>query len=232
MTKFNIWRMGAIAAVTILIITVWYFREVNESVKRNNELLKSERAVLEKKVNEAVLQKKAIESELSSSKKERALLAERVNKHENEKEALNAELEKLKASMAKLNNNIAEKNAEISKLLRELEGYASGVGRQAERAAAAAGGDTIELSPITVELAPEKPKLNARVIDVNREYNFLVMSAGRNQGVKKDDALYVLRGRTMLGRVVVEKVGANVSVGKPLYKSLKDAVEKGDRVSF
>ena len=56
--------------------------------------------------------------------------------------------------------------------------------------------------------------------------------AGSDSGVRVGDSLFVFRGGKLLGRLVVEKVSEDACVAKGYYKSVRDAVRKGDKVTF
>lgn len=87
------------------------------------------------------------------------------------------------------------------------------------------------LAPITVK-APQPLRDNFKVLDVNKDYGFIVIDAGAKDDIKNGDSLSVFRNKTVVGRVVVEKVSDDVSIAKTLYKSVTDTVRKGDAVSY
>ncbi|GEM_PF-6843147 len=70
--------------------------------------------------------------------------------------------------------------------------------------------------PIIVPTPPPMPEetkkyLNGEVLVANREFNFVVVSIGKQTGIKEGDRLYVYDGERCLGEIYVETVRENIS---------------------
>lgn len=84
--------------------------------------------------------------------------------------------------------------------------------------------------------ASSKPSAGAssasdgQVVVVNREYDFIVMNLGKNQGLIVGQEFQVMRNREVLGRVKVEKVYDELSAAAILPNSKKDSIREGDSV--
>lgn len=76
----------------------------------------------------------------------------------------------------------------------------------------------------------EASSLQGQVIVVNREYDFIVVNLGSNQGLALGQEFQVVRGDQVLGRVKVEKVYDELSAAAILPNSNKDAIREGDAV--
>lgn len=237
--KFNLWRIITIVAVSFLILIIWYLQELNESVKKNNALLVVEKTSLEKKINELYSQKAALESRLTETAKEKENLLNKAAEYEKNIKKFTDEIENIKGQLAAANDGITKKDTEIAALTKKISEYETSIASLKEKISLLSdsesgkemkSGSTAEPAPITA--ASEAKRIDGKVIDVNKKYGFIVINIGRTSGIKKDDSLFVFRHDNMLGRVVVEKVGEEASIAKVLYKSLGDAVEKGDRISY
>jgi len=68
------------------------------------------------------------------------------------------------------------------------------------------------------------------IIVVNREYDFVVMNIGKNQGLTLGQEFQILRGSEILGRVKVEKLYEELSAAAILPDSDKSLIREGDTV--
>ena len=71
---------------------------------------------------------------------------------------------------------------------------------------------------------------NGQVVVINREYDFIVMNMGKNQGLAIGQQFKIVRGGEVLGTVKVEKVYDELSAAAILPESKKDAISEGDAV--
>lgn len=236
--KFNLWRMIAIVLALFFLLVVWYMREVNETVRKNNKLLITEKSTLEKKINDLYSQKDTLENKLAEAGKERESMVNKMAEYESSVKTFMEEAGKIKADLSAANENIHKKDSEIEALQKKIEGYeaeiaavkvdmAKGVkGAKKNKAKA----NAIELPPITV--TSDARKAEGKIIAIDEKYGFVVINIGKNSGVQEEDSLFVFRNKELLGRVIVEKVDNDVSVAKVLYRSLGDVVRRGDSVSY
>ncbi len=71
---------------------------------------------------------------------------------------------------------------------------------------------------------------DGRVVVVNREYDFIVMNLGKNQGIAIGQELQIVRDHSVLGKVKVEKVYDELSAATILPESQKESIREGDLV--
>jgi len=174
-----------------------------------------------------------------------------VGDYEKKIREMASEADRLRSEAAAKEDQILKKGSELSDLKKTLEGYrqairalnkrilqyieggrAAGKGASdAKKAAKDAARSTATLEPITVT-APQPKRDKFKVLDVNKDYGFIVIDAGIKDDIKNGDSLSVFRNKTVVGRVVVEKVSEEISVAKTLYRAVTDAVRKGDAVSY
>ena len=234
--KFNMRRIGGIIIIFFLGLTIWHLLALNKIAKTNNLFLKKEIIGLEKKVKDVYAEKKSLKSEISAFKKEKELLVAKINQYENEAKGLTDEIGNLRNNLMVLDESISAKDAELNLLRIKIEEYET-TNTALRRSiisfdeVAKPRSGAIELAPITVKSKGEKAKEEVEVLGVNKDYGFIVINAGKNQGITEGDLFFVYRGEKMLGRIEVEKTANDVSIARALYKSLRDIVKKGDRIS-
>jgi len=229
--KVNIWRIGIIITFFFLIVIIWFLLGANENVKRDNSFLKGEKINLEKKIENLYAQKDSLEKGIVDSKKEKKLLLSKMDEYKAENGSLLSNIDKMQAELLNMNSSIAEKEKAIEALKGEIGKHAAANEELRNRISTfSSNPQGIELAPITV--GTEAGALNARVMEVNKDFDFIVIDAGRNRGVKEGDILFVFRNSNLLGRITIEKTTNDVSIAKALYKSLKDVIEKGDIANY
>ena len=248
--KFNILRLIAIVVICLLGITLWYLYDFDRTAKKKISVLVQEKATFEKKAGQFATEKLTLQDEAARITKERdALVAklsdfeQKMKDSEDNVRLMAVEIEKVKAEIAAKDTELKLKYGEIAGLQQAVVNYKSEVKKlnkrilqnmEAAKAEAQArvskpGGTTLEPITVTAKSARSDSFL---VADINRDYNFLVINAGRPDNIQVGDSLCVFRGKELLGRVVVEKVGEDGSVAKILYKTLADKVKKGDTVKY
>ncbi|MBU1007437.1 MAG: hypothetical protein KKH08_07635 [Candidatus Omnitrophica bacterium] len=95
--------------------------------------------------------------------------------------------------------------------------------------------DTIVVNPAsysatTKSAEPVKELMRGRVLVVNREYGFIVIDLGKNDGVEKGIAFEVKDVRDSLGRVEIDKVYDTMSSATVLPGGDVGRMKKGDLV--
>lgn len=252
--NLNIWRLISIGLVFFLIFTVWYIYEFNTTTRKNIALLVSEKRSLEQRATELALEKKALQEEIAGLNKEKKDLNDRITDYETRTAGYEEKVASMSSEMDGIKTDIAAKDTELSlkgseietfkklvedykKEIGELNAKLSGVTEELKAIKAGTPGSTARtasgaatLEPITV--TPKQKLSDVKVLEVNKKYGFLAINAGEKQGVNKGDSLCIFRNKALLGRVVVDKVGEEVSIAKILYKSLGDNVKEGDVVTY
>ena len=104
---------------------------------------------------------------------------------------------------------------------------------------------TVQLDKVTVSSAEQEPAplmsamqprpiassvLAGQVLVVNRDYDFVVVDLGKNQGLSMGQEFKIVRGDEVLGRVKIEKVYDDLSAAAMLADTKKEAIREGDSV--
>ncbi|MDD4909913.1 MAG: hypothetical protein PHR44_04450 [Candidatus Omnitrophica bacterium] len=69
---------------------------------------------------------------------------------------------------------------------------------------------------------------SGKVLVVNREYNFVVIDLGVEDGIKAGEVLSLYRDNRLLGDIKIEKVHESMSAANMLSEGMKDRVKEGD----
>jgi hypothetical protein len=90
------------------------------------------------------------------------------------------------------------------------------------------GGRTeIELPPVVVNANASQ---DAKILVVNRDYNFVVIDRGANEGIRLGDFLEIHRGGKVVARVQAEKIYDHFSACSIVEESKKIKVQVDDQV--
>ncbi len=242
--KFNLWYALAAIIIAILLASTWYLYGLNNTASINNSRLAEQKRLLEKELDNLSKQKQVLETEFADSKKEKESLISKINEYdgkiqdmttasEAKVQQLTSEINRLRAELSKNEKELPKKDEEIAylkKMILNSRTKIAGLNKKLNENPQPNGArGSVNLPQITV--TPAAQKINAKVVEVNTEYGFIVIDAGEKGGVKAGDTLFVSRDKELLGKVVVEKTRDTICVAKILYKSLTDAVRKGDEVS-
>ncbi|MBL7157593.1 MAG: hypothetical protein ISS92_05495 [Candidatus Omnitrophica bacterium] len=236
--KINTWRIVAITVTFIFGLVAWHFFEVNQTVIENNTVLMQEKDSLARKLYKLYAERRTLRSELQVAKKERDQLSGKIEKYQSNAQILENEMGRLKNRLSDLGITKSKKDLEIKELREKVAQYREENIGLRERLVmvvrAQTSGETIKLAPITIETKEGKrvKRRKGKVLEVNRDYDFVIVSMGKKDGIKKDDVLSVFRTGKVLGTILIEKVGNTASVGRALYKPLRDIVKRGDRVIY
>ncbi len=90
------------------------------------------------------------------------------------------------------------------------------------------GIDTVSLGKIVVS---KKTSSAARVQQVNPVYDFIVIDAGKNEGMKDGAIVNIVRNNTLIGKAVIRHTRPDVSAATLLPEWKKLPVQKGDLVT-
>ncbi len=71
---------------------------------------------------------------------------------------------------------------------------------------------------------------NGQVLVINRDYDFVVVDMGKNQGLSVGQQFKVVRGDDVIGTVKVEKVYDDLSAAAILSDTKADLIREGDQV--
>ncbi|MBI4598351.1 MAG: hypothetical protein HY737_08140 [Candidatus Omnitrophica bacterium] len=201
--------------------------QLKQAVAKQTELAKS----LENRDKEIG----RITKDLEQSRNEAKTVSAKLNQLQTERDGLRqriAELEKAKTDLQASSGEGGEPTVELGKV--KVNGEAPVA--MSIASASAPVGRTIATPSGVGASASSKPSAGAssasdgQVVVVNREYDFIVMNLGKNQGLIVGQEFQVMRNREVLGRVKVEKVYDELSAAAILPNSKKDSIREGDSV--
>ncbi|MBN2449929.1 MAG: hypothetical protein JXR77_06050 [Lentisphaeria bacterium] len=130
------------------------------------------------------------------------------------------ELAEQKQRIAQLMDEVEDTRGELKDTQKELSRVKRRLG-QYERTVGGSGGD----GEGTLD-----PNMVGEVLDVNPEWDFVIVNKGRQDHVSENLRLLVARGDKLVAKLMVSKVLGKVSVAEILPEALVTDVKVGDRV--
>ena len=240
----------ASAVAGVAVTMQMHERDLRLKKERELLLLKSENESLQQQVSEVRQAKQQVEAEATRLKTQLEQAASQLAEAVRAKEALAASVDERQQEVTRLSKDLEQIRSEREGVARQIDQLRSQQDTLQEQLAQAeqAKADleakvselseqpTVELEPVVVTnpqgaAAPAlAPASNGQVIVVNREYDFIVMNLGRNQGLEIGQEFQIVRGQEVLGRVKVEKIYDELSAAAILPNSKKEAIREGDEV--
>ena len=229
-------------------------KQVSTLEQERDELTKSKTS-LEEQTADLTKQAKAVADQLAQEKRAREALTtelaqlrkdslqvkSQLDQEKDEKEALTEDLAKAKQGYQALSNELTTLRQAKEALEKRVKEMLAARAKEAEQivvtapGGAAPAGGTAAVTPSStgskLSAVPAKGGLEGKVLVVNREYDFVVMSLGSKDGVKKGARFAVLRGDKQLLSVEVDKVYDNMAAANMLEEEKKGSeVKEGDTV--
>jgi myosin heavy subunit len=183
-----------------------------EQLKKDLDDQKKKRADLESGINE--------ERKVANDQKARllALDAKRVSLEARIKE-LEAELEQVKTKDVELGTIVVAPDADVAVT-------AEGKPKPAEK--------TVKAAPVAKANPVVSPRpvssFEAKVLVVNKDYNFVVINMGSKDGVRVGDIFSVYHNAKYVGDVKVDKVHDSMAAAGFSSADMRDKVSEGDKV--
>jgi uncharacterized protein YoxC len=211
-------------------------KQLAETMAQQEELSKSLQA-MEGRKNEVDSLTGTIDQmtqELLGVRRDRDQLAKRVGELEQEQQDLQGRLSSTETERATLEKQLAEfkrvPTVELGKVVVSTEQDLP-KGRVA-RPAPKVETTTVPMRSQSAERASTASGVAAQgqVVVVNREYDFVVMDIGKNQGIAIGQKFEVVRGSDVLGTVKVEKVYDDLAAAAILSDADVTAIQEGDTV--
>ena len=215
-----------------------------EKVKDEIEAVKKEKAEVEARYQEEI---SALEQSVADAKKADNATKAKVETLMREKDSLTKYIENNNAIIAKLNKK-------IEALEKERESVVESARRADEESETPVFEDPMLLDPSQPEpqkrqpmgarLAEDEivdlgriivhPSTNeaARVEHVNTLYGFIVLSAGTNDGLKKDSVVNITRNNRLVAKAVVKKARENAASAVTLPEWTREEIRVGDLISI
>ncbi len=215
----------------------------NRTLKVQVDEFQQAKVQLEDELVQARIHLTAVQEEVAKVNETRQSLSHAVEERQQEVIRLSSELQQVQEARQQIEKQLASLTTEHQATQRQLKDF--------EQAKTALEAKVLELSqqaPVELDRvlvtgqAESDPSAGAssqasaktssgQVIVVNKEYDFIVMNLGRNQGISIGQEFRVIRDNEILGQVKVEKLYDELSAATILPNSKKDSIQEGDQVS-
>ena len=194
-------------------------KEGEDKIESLMEDLELEQGLREEIKKENRQLRESLEKETQAKDEIRTKMEKDLQTADERANALQAELDNLKSQA----QDMQQKRDEAEQKLNELKTQADG-GAAAPQAQAM--GDDVNLAKIVVTPPGDN---KGKVISVDRETEFVIVSLGQKDGIKKEDVLSVYRGDQYLGDIKVSRVLPEMSAADFVPPLNSQQVRKDDR---
>jgi DNA repair exonuclease SbcCD ATPase subunit len=231
-------------------------RDLRLAKERELVLVKGQRDELEQQLREARQAKQHIEDELAKAKakfdevakqldeerKAKETLAKSVDERQREIDRIGKDLEQIRTERTTLSKQVATLQQEQEAAQKQFAELQQAKAQLETKVMELSEQPTVELEKVVVSgpgagspgssalPVQQASATQGQVLVVNREYDFVVVNLGRNQGVAMGQELQIVRDQKVLGRAKVEKIYDELSAAALLPESKKDAIREGDAV--
>lgn len=212
--------------------------------ERGKRIAAEEQLVLTKKLQEALqLKLNNAQIELIQYKDQAQVLTEQLEEKEKNYQVALAEVDKIDAQLKGMESDLVNEKQQRSSLANALaqlrENYdgleeklllaeqeAENLRGQSDQSTGRGG---VELKKIVV--APKKD-LTGKVLIVNREFHFVVIDLGREDGISVGDQFKIYQGSQEIGQVKIEKIYNAMSTAAILAGSQEQNISEDSSVKF
>jgi archaellum component FlaC len=206
--------------------------EDRDGIKGNLDRLKKEAASLEAELSKRRSKVDSIKNEINEIEEETAKASKSI-----EQTVLNIEeIRRRVANVVKDTLSLREELILLQKTKSALEGQ---LAQYSSRKKPESSIKSIESQPV-FEPEPQPPTettppqaedvLRGEVLTVNREFDFIVVSLGKNEGVAEGMVFDVFRDDDILGQVEIETVRTNISAASLINKEAISLMRAGDKI--
>jgi seryl-tRNA synthetase len=183
--------------------------ENNAKLTAHAQDLENEVAALQENIAQVTREKEQVVKEAEAKNAKITEISGLLQSEKSEKKALARELESAKAGYKETQRKLASLQDEKE----QLEGQLQGARSQGQSTAAQPQPQTaVDLGKVSVGTtvsrmtSPELPGKVGKILVVNDEFNFVVVSFGKNDGLKGGEVLSISREGKAIGKVQVEKL--------------------------
>jgi myosin heavy subunit len=225
--------------------------ELQQALSQNEELraklddIEQAKSAIEQQVTRLQEELTRAKDDLASATSTHQTLTQSVEDREKEITRLNEELTQAKSESSQTKNQVSVLQNERDTMKRQLTDLEKAKNElESKVIELSSARPTIELDKVivgtelTIPMAGQADVLpvgtlgssDGQVVVINREYDFIVMNLGKNQGLTVGQEFQIVRDNQVLGRVKVEKVYDELSAAAILPNSQKDSIREGDVV--
>lgn len=241
----------SIAGAGVAVVLQMQERVLRLAREKELRLVKAENTQLQEQLGEATKANQELEADLAQAKtnlqdslkqlaetqKENEELAKAVDQRQDEVNRVSKDLEQIRTERTQFTQRIAQLTQQQETLETALDTIETAKTELETKVLELSQGQpTVELEKVVVTDAGTANAPSAfggpqgQVVVVNREYDFVVMNLGKNQGLTLGQEFQVMRDNQVLARVKVEKIYDELSAAAILSPSDKAAIREGDVV--
>ena len=214
----------------------------NEDLKARLEEIQQARARVEEELSRVRKEFAQSQEELAKAVEAQEALSRSIEDREREIGRLKKDLDQSRTEQKQINTQLSELQTERDAMKQQLIDLEHAKGDLESKVMELSERPTVELEKVLVTnptgavgggvlvpaSATSHPAPEGRVVVINREYDFIVMSLGKNHGVSIGQEFQIVRGSDVLGKVKVEKVYDEISAATLLPGSQKDTIRAGE----
>lgn len=217
----------------------------NEQFKKQLEDTQQAKAQVDAELGTVRTRLSASEEELAKAREEREALTRSVEDRQQEVDRLAKELEQTRSEAQNVSTKLTslqserdvmnQRLGELERAKNELESKVLELSGQPsvelDKILVGSGAGAAAAQPSTGMAAPSGAEAKGKIMIIDREYDFVIISLGKRDGVVMNQEFQVVRGDQTLGRIKVEQVHDELSAAAILPDSRKDDIREGDVVS-
>ena len=222
----------------------------NEDLKAKLDDIQQSKSSIEEELARIRKDLAQAQQELAKAVEAQETLTRSVEDREREITRLNTDLEQTSSQKKQAADQLTQLQTERDAIKQQLADLEQAKNELEAKVMELSDRPTVELDKVVVSgepsgsLASASPDSRAlpvstttassatgQVVVVNREYDFIVMNMGKNQGLTVGQEFKIVRGSEVLGKVKVERVYDELSAAAILPESKKDSIREGDAVA-
>ena len=228
----------------LAITTLFLFVAKNNLATKNKELQDqldtavSAKATVEKQLSETTAVKAELEKKIDDMKKEAEAFAAQIEQEKRLKETALAQVEQQTQELNNAKRSLEAAQQEKASIKEQYKKDIDSMAAQLQEAKTAKESlekklkqtrarkgiklEKIVVKPETGELVSE-----GQVLVVNKEFDFVVINLGENDGLKVGSKLQIVKDDQPIGTVEVEKIYGNMSAATIMPDAKKDLIKEG-----
>jgi predicted RNase H-like nuclease (RuvC/YqgF family) len=179
---------------------------------------------------QALSQIDMLRTDLEQQKQQRSDLEKKLSLAQDDLKKLQGQVKELNVKRTELEEKIsdleakAQSGVELGKIVVGPEASKVPQGQSTAKPSAAAAKKSTVPSPL-----PAERSLEGKVLVVNRDYDFVVLSIGSKDGVNSGNVFSIYHGNKLIGDVKVDKVHDSMAAASFVSADMKNKVNEGDK---
>ena len=208
----------------------------NQDLGRQLHEAKEATAELEEQLSRVRLEFEKIAKQVDEERQTKATLAKSVDERQREIDRLGKDLEQVRSERTTLVEQVAQLKTQQDTAQKQLEELQQAKAQLETKVLELSDSSmpSVELEKVVVSGVPglQQPasSVQGQILVINREYDFIVVNLGKNQGLGVGQELHIVRGQDILGRVKIEKLYDELSAAAILPGTKEDVIREGDVV--